>query len=87
MPSYPCPASRCLSALTCASALSVTSGSRRSGMNALMPPMACAPRLWQVATSSSVYAFMNGTVIVTLPRSGRTNRGPRARKFLMTLKM
>jgi hypothetical protein len=29
-------------------------GSRRFGMNALMPPIACAPRLWHVCTSSSV---------------------------------
>ena len=26
----------------------------RDGMNAAMPPIACAPRRWQVATSSSV---------------------------------
>ena len=48
-------------------------------MNALMPPIAKAPRLWQVFTSSSVYARMNGTVIVTSLRSGSTNRAPRPR--------
>ena len=56
------------------------------GMNAAMPPIACAPRRWQVLTSSSVYARMNGTVIVTSGRSGSTNSG-RSRNFLMTLKM
>jgi len=58
----------------------------RDGMKAAMPPMACAPRRWQVCTSSSVYARMNGTVIVTWARSGRTNSA-RVRNFLMTLKM
>ena len=37
--------SRSACSLTCASLL---------GMNAAMPPIACAPRLWQVRTSSSV---------------------------------
>jgi hypothetical protein len=40
----------------------------------------------QVLTSSSVYARMNGTVIVTWTRSGRTNSG-RLWNFLMMLKM
>ena len=48
-------------------------------MNALMPPIANAPRLWHVLTSSSVYARMNGTVIVTSLRSGSTKRAPRPR--------
>ena len=39
---------------TFAKAFSVTSGSRRLGMKALIPPIAWAPRLWQVRTSSSV---------------------------------
>jgi hypothetical protein len=43
-----------LSSDTRASARSVASASRRFGMKALIPPMAWAPRLWQVATSSSV---------------------------------
>ena len=34
--------------------------------------MACAPRLWQVATNSSVYALMKGTVMVMSERSGST---------------
>ena len=38
---------------TLARAASVTSGLRRLGMNAAMPPMAWAPRRWQVLTSSS----------------------------------
>ena len=71
---------------TRASAISFTSGSRRLGMNAAMPPIACAPRLWHVWTRSSVYARMNGTVIVTCARSGRTNSG-RSRNFLITEKM
>ena len=53
-PSNPSPASRVLSSRTLASATSLTSGSRRDGMNAAMPPIANAPRLWQVCTSSSV---------------------------------
>ena len=55
-------------------------------MNAAMPPIACASRRWHVFTSSSVYARMNGTVIVTSGRSGSTNSG-RSRNFLMTLNM
>ena len=53
-PSKPSFDSRVLSSRTFASATLLTSGSRRDGMNAAMPPMACAPRLWQVCTSSSV---------------------------------
>ena len=43
-------------------------------------------REWHVRTRSSVYARMNGTVIVTCTRSGSTNSG-RSRNFLMTEKM
>ena len=46
--------SRSLSSRTLSRARSLTSGSRRDGMNAAMPPMAWAPRRWQVWTSSSV---------------------------------
>lgn len=53
-PSKPSWASRSLSSLTLANATLFTSASRREGMNAAMPPMACAPRLWQVRTRSSV---------------------------------
>ena len=45
-PRAPCPR------VTLASALAVISGSRRLGMKAAMPPIACAPRRWQVLTSS-----------------------------------
>ncbi len=55
-------------------------------MTAAIPPIACAPRRWHVATSSSVYARMKGTVIVTAERSGSTNSG-RVRKRLMVEKM
>jgi hypothetical protein len=82
VPSKPWPDSRCLSSRTFASAASFTSGSFRDGMNAAMPPIACAPRRWHDRTSSSVYACMNGTAIVTSPRSGST-----APSFLITLKM
>ena len=51
-----------------------------------MPPIACAPRRWQVFTRSSVYARMNGTVIVTAFRSGVTNSG-RVRNRLIAEKM
>ncbi len=47
-----------------------------------MPPIACAPRAWQVFTSSSVYARMNGVVIVSWERSGSARSG-RERNFLM----
>ena len=48
------PLSRSLSSRTFAIATSFTAGSRRFGMNAAIPPIACAPRRWQVRTSSSV---------------------------------
>ena len=38
-------------------------------------------------SSISVYARMNGTVIVMLERSGSTKLAPRPRKFLMIEKM
>ena len=85
MPSKPSPDSRSLSSRTFASAISFTAGSLRDGMNAAMPPIACAPRRWHERTSSSVYARMNGTVIVTWTRSGSTQS--RARNFLIALKM
>ena len=47
------------------------SGSFLIGISALMPPIAGAPRLWQVLSSSSAYERMNGAVIVTLARSAR----------------
>ena len=84
-PSKPSPDSRSLSSRTFASAISFASASLRDGMKAAMPPIACAPRPWQERTSSSVYARMNGTVIVTWARSGSTQS--RARNFLMALKM
>ena len=76
-----------MSSRTFASAVALTCGSRRLGMNAAIPPIACAPRLWQVRTSSSVYARMNGAVIVTALRSGSRNSRPRVRNFLMMLNM
>ena len=51
-PSNPARASRSLSARTLANAASLTSGSRL-GMNAAIPPIANAPRRWQVRTSRS----------------------------------
>ena len=53
-------------------------------MNAAIPPIACAPRRWQVRTSSSVYARMNGTVIVSCDRSGTASSGD-VWNFLMPL--
>ena len=47
-------ASRALSARTLRQRRLVDLRVLRLGMNAAMPPMACAPRLWQVRTSSSV---------------------------------
>jgi len=44
VPSWPSVASRSLSARTCASARSFTSGSDLTGMKAAIPPIACAPR-------------------------------------------
>jgi hypothetical protein len=56
------------------------------GICAAMPPIACAPRRWQVFTSSWVYARMLGWVIVTCERSGMTAAGS-SRRALMVLKM
>jgi hypothetical protein len=53
-PSKPSFASRRLSSPTCLKAFSLIDSSLRLGMNADMPPIANAPRLWQVCTSSSV---------------------------------
>ena len=44
-------------------------------MNAAMPPIAWAPRLWQVRTINSVYARIIVTVIVTCERSGQRESG------------
>ena len=66
-------------------ARSLASASLREGSSAAMPPIACAPRRWHVRTSSSVYARMNGTAIVSCALSGSKNSG-RSAKFLMTLK-
>ena len=85
-PSKPSPASRALSALVRSRATDVASGSAPLGTKAAMPPMAWAPRSWQVLTSSSVYARMNGTVMVMVVRSGMTRLGSSA-KFLMKEKM
>ena len=54
VPSKPAFASRSLSALAAASASSLAALSLREGICAAMPPIANAPRLWQVCTSSSV---------------------------------
>ena len=54
VPSKPAPASRCLSSRTASSARWLASSSVRLGITADMPPIACAPRRWQVLTSSSV---------------------------------
>jgi hypothetical protein len=54
VPSKPASASRFLSSRTAAIARSFASGSLREGISADMPPIANAPRAWQVLTSSSV---------------------------------
>jgi hypothetical protein len=86
VPSKPSFASRSLSAFTDSKARSLASESLRDGITAAIPPIACAPRAWQVFTTRSLYAFMNGTVIVTSERSGITNSG-RERKRLIIEKM
>ena len=53
VPSKPASASRCLSSWTAAIARSFASASLRDGISAAMPPIANAPRAWQVLTSSS----------------------------------
>ncbi len=53
VPSKPSPASRSLSARTASNAFRFASSSVRVGITAAMPPIACAPRAWQVFTSSS----------------------------------
>ena len=54
VPSKPSPASRSLSARTASSARRLASSSVRLGITADIPPIACAPRRWQVFTNSSV---------------------------------
>ena len=43
-----------------------------TGICAAIPPIARAPRWWQVFTTSCVYARMKGTVMATCERSGNT---------------
>ena len=54
VPSKPASASRSLSSSTASIARSLASSSLRDGISAAMPPIANAPRAWQVLTSSSV---------------------------------
>ncbi|MNN92658.1 hypothetical protein D3C81_2109710 [compost metagenome] len=82
VPSWPAVTSRSLSARTRAIACSLAAASWLIGICAAMPPIACAPRRWQVRISSSEYAFRNGWVMVTWPRSGSTLSAWR-RKVLM----
>src|SRR6059036_1093820 len=84
VPKKPSFASRVLSSRTFVNATSFAAGSLRLGTNAAMPPIAWAPRRWHVFTRSSVYARMNGTVIVSCARSGST-KSVRARSVLMML--
>ncbi len=86
VPSWPSPASRSLSARTFAMAASLASGSFLIGICAAMPPMAWAPRLWQVLIASSEYARMKRLVMVTRARSASTKSGS-VRNFLMHEKM
>ena len=51
-----------------------------------MPPIAYAPRRWQVWIRSCEYARRKCVVIVTCARSGSTKSGRRL-NFLMKLKM
>ena len=83
-PSKPARASRSLSSRTLANAASLTAASLRDGMNAAIPPIAKAPRLWQVCTSRSAYACIIGAFMVIALRSGRVNPSA-SRKFLMML--
>jgi hypothetical protein len=53
VPSWPAPASRSLSALTLAKAAWLAASSPLIGIWAAMPPMAKAPRRWQVWISFS----------------------------------
>ena len=41
---------------TASNALRLASSSVRDGITAAIPPIACAPRAWQVFTTSSLYA-------------------------------
>ena len=84
-PSKPASASRVLSARVFASAAAVASGSALLGTNAAIPPIAWAPRAWQVLTSSSVYARMKGNVMVIW--SGRAAVAVLSAKFLIIEKM
>ena len=43
-----------------------------TGKNALMPPMACTPRLCETCTMRCMYCVKNGLSIVNDDRSGNT---------------
>jgi hypothetical protein len=61
----------CLVRAHTAHGLFVAAGSFLIGISALMPPIAGALRRWQVFSSSSAYARMNGEVMVICERSAR----------------
>ena len=64
----------------------MASASVLMGICAAMPPIAKAPRRWQVLIVSCEYDLKKWVVIVTNARSGSTKSG-RLRNFLMKLKM
>jgi hypothetical protein len=85
-PSKPAAASRDLSAVVFCRAAAVASGLALLGTNAAIPPIAWAPRAWQLLTSRLAYAAMNGDVMVTWLRSGSRWSSSSA-KFLIMEKM
>ncbi len=86
VPSWPSVASRSLSARTLPRAISFAFGSFLIGICGAMPPIANAPRLWQVLMHRSEYERRKCVVIVTTARSGST-KSARFANFLMKLKM
>ena len=64
----------------------LASASVLMGICAAMPPIAKAPRWWQVLIVSCEYDLKKWVVIVTNARSGST-KSCRLRNFLMKLKM
>src|SRR5260370_42683651 len=70
VPSCPSVASRSLSARTCVSASSFATGSVLIGINALIPPIALTPRLWQVFIATLEILTQKRVVLLTPPPSG-----------------
>jgi hypothetical protein len=63
-----------LSVTTFSIAAAFATGSSLIGIWAAMPPIAWAPRRWQVRIKRREYAVRNGVAIVSCSRSGKWTR-------------